>query len=254
MKNPKFVKHGPEVFFIHIMKTAGTSIRRMLMASMPHSLIYPNDTDLQQSESGQYPSLSEISRQLGSGEIRKFRVLCGHYPFFMGEKIFENPTYVVFLRDPLARTISMIEHRKLQNPAYKNISYEQILDNKEFVATQLDNYQSKVFAFDGPQQCPNDVNVPFQLTAESFELALKRLEKVHVVGLTEHFDASMALIESHLGMTFHRQLHANQGNYNVDISAEAKEKILDMNTYDLLFYEHARNRFLQQQSELGRTQ
>lgn len=231
------------IFFIHIMKTAGTSLRKMLTKNMDESLTYPNSEDLRKTEDGFYPSLSKIISQMQSGELREFKMLCGHYPFFLGEIIFKQPKYIVFLRDPIARTISMIEHRKLKTPVYRKLSYEEILDNEAFVKNQLGNYQTKVFAFSGIEECDRDANMPLEITADNFKLALDRLDKVDVIGITEHFDESIDLIEKKFGFEFKDRLHVNSGAYDVQISNKVRQKIMDINKHDIALYDYAKSRF-----------
>ncbi|MCW8925543.1 MAG: sulfotransferase family 2 domain-containing protein [Xanthomonadales bacterium] len=233
-----------EIFFIHIMKTAGTSLRRMFTANFDESMTYPNDADLRKTKDGFYPSLSTIIRRKQAGELRNFKILCGHYPFFLGKLVFNQPRYIVFLRDPIARTISMIEHRKMKTPEFQKLSYEEILDHKTFVKNQLENYQTKVFAFRGVEQCDHDTNIPLEITPENYQLALKRLDEVDVVGLTEFFDESVELIEEKFRFNFNNVLHANRGAYDVQVSEKVRQKIMDINQYDMALYDHAKAQFL----------
>lgn len=233
------------MFFIHIMKTAGTSFRKMLTESLDESLTYPNDKDLRKTKNGFYPSLSEIIQQMQSGDLRNFQILCGHYPFFLGELVFKEPKYIVFLRDPVSRTISMIEHRKLKTPAYQKLSYEEILDNEAFVKNQLENYQTKVFAFNGLEQCNRDTNMPLKITAENFKLALDRIDKVDIIGITEYFNESINLVEKKFRFNFNKLLYANRGAYDIQISQKVRQKIVDINEYDLALYDYAKSRFFE---------
>jgi len=232
------------IFFIHIMKTAGTSLRKMLTESLDESLTYPNDKDLSKTKNRFYPSLSEIIEQMESGDLRDFQILCGHYPFFLGELVFKEPKYIVFLRDPVTRTISMIEHRKLKTPEYRKLSYEEILENQTFVDNQLRNYQTKVFAFKGIEQCDRDTNMPLELNDENFKLALDRIDKVDVIGITERFNESISLVEKEFGFSFDKRLHANRGAYDLQLTNGVRQKIMDINEYDLALYDYAKSRFL----------
>ena len=224
------MQYDSGIFFIHIMKTAGTSLRKMLTDSLDESLTYPNDRDLQKSPHRHYPSLSNILSQMQSGELRKFKILCGHYPFFLGEMVFKNPRYIVFLREPVARTISMIEHRKWKTPAFRYLSYEEILDNEDFVKKQLENYQTKVFALSDIEQCGGDTNIPLEITPENFKLALERLEKVDVIGTTENFNKSIELIEKKFGFEFKKRLYTNRGAKSDHISKKESGKALLLET------------------------
>lgn len=236
------------VFFIHIMKTAGTSFRRMLTENLNELLIYPNDQDLRQNKNGFYPNLDQVIKQMQCGNLRDFEILCGHFPFFLGELIFKKPRYIVFLREPVARTISMIEHRKSKSPAYRELSYEAILEEEGFVKNQLENYQTKVFAFKNIGECSRNTNMPLEITVENFRLALNRLDKVDVIGITEHFNESIDLIEKEFGFKFDKTLYANRGLYDVRISKKVRQKIMDINEHDLTLYEYATSRFFRSRS------
>jgi hypothetical protein len=169
------------------MKTGGTSLRRMLVDAVGEDRVFPNDEDLALRPHGWYPGPQEFVGLLRSGQTHGATIFIGHFPFVLHEEFDSDPLTVALLREPAARTLSMLKHRKLKSKQFAGATYEQILEDADFVERQIRDYQTKIFAFDSIQQCPETVNIAFEIGEHRLKRAVDELGSVDILGLTEDF-------------------------------------------------------------------
>jgi len=99
----------PRIFYLHIPKTAGMALRRFLSNQYPVAQIMPA-TD--------WPPFLEIDR----GEIDQYRLFQGHFTCGIFDLLPKDVRPIVFLREPVARTISHLSHLRRDpnfHPAHK---------------------------------------------------------------------------------------------------------------------------------------
>lgn len=234
-------------FFIHVMKTAGTSFRRMLEETFDAE-IYPTKQELELRPRGWYYPASELLEQveLGNIDLGSRRFLCGHYSANL-QTLLPGPwRTVTFLRDPVRRSLSMIAHRhdkvsRLNRFFRPNIS--KYLDDEDFVERQIHNYQTKIFALDGTAR----VNQAHPIDEVAFQRAKIRLENIDFVGLTEQYAQSIRLFEMKAGLKFAPLMHANKSSGYAPSEAELA-RIRALVPYDVELYELAKEKL---RAELG---
>lgn len=228
-------------FFIHIMKTAGTSFRTMLEQT-PGLPIYPTKAELAQHPQRWYPAAPELLARIERGEVdlSSRRFLCGHYSANLTDAL-EGPwRTVVFLRDPVRRSLSMIAHRHSKGSRLNRLTKPNIskyLDNAEFVDAQIRNYQTKVFAL----PAAGNVNLASPVDDAAFERARARLMEIDFVGLTEQYAQSLQLFEALAGIRFAPLPHANKSRGYAPTEAEIT-RIRALVPYDIELYNLAREK------------
>ncbi len=118
------------LLFMHIPKTAGTSIRSLLerpFAAHERAYLYNESWGI---------SL-EAFRSLPNKEKEQFRLVCGHFNFGVHEWMPQEARYITILRDPVERVISLYHFIK-RTPGSKH--HHLIVDN---------NYSLEDFVFSG---------------------------------------------------------------------------------------------------------
>src|SRR6266699_5286890 len=99
----------PRIFYLHIPKTAGMALRRFLSNQYPVAQIM-RATD--------WPAFLEMDRT----EIGQYRLFQGHFTCGIFDLLPKDVRPIVFLREPVARTISHLKHLRRDpnfHPAHK---------------------------------------------------------------------------------------------------------------------------------------
>jgi hypothetical protein len=240
---------GPEILAIHIMKTAGTSLRRMLVAGLGEEAVYPNDRDLARRHKGWYPSPTELVEQVRSEAHHDARVLIGHVPYVLADELTPRPLTVAILREPVARALSMVEHRRTRSKRWMGAGLHDLLDDHEFVDAQVRDYQTKTFAFDSLDECPEHVNLPLDIDDARFERALRRLEEVDVLGVVERLPAARERLQQVTGIPVGEEERANRGRYEpAPLPDDLRRRLEELTARDTVLYRRALELIVQQQA------
>lgn len=204
------------VIFLHLPKTAGTTLNRLIEWEYSLSEMYSVD-----------PVLFEWSaahlRKLPARRLRRTRMFKGHMTFGLHEILPQPATYITVLRDPVERVLSafyFMRSYKL-HPFYWKLRRENWTIEQFVERSKRDNVQSKIVA-------GADYNAP--CTAEIFETAKRNLSRhFSVVGLSERFEESLALMKLRFGWEL-----KSYSSFNVTRVSRPKQRDLPQSTLDLI--------------------
>jgi hypothetical protein len=174
------------ILVVHIAKTAGTSLRRMLQDEYGPRLVYPGDFYLRHLPNGWYPLGSEVLRDYA--KIPPHNVLVGHFTAAMADMLPRRYQTTTFLREPIQRSLSVLGQfsRMLKVPV------PALLEDVQFMNSYIANFQTRILGADG-------VCDPHQVeTVDDAVLAraVARLQTLDFVGLTERFPESCAAFDA----------------------------------------------------------
>lgn len=238
------------IFFMHIAKTAGTSLNRVFTdafgdAAAPHIEGKP------------------VTREM----LKSSRFVSGHVRHLVFRRLCEGIDYrfITLLRDPVDHLRSHLNWVKLQtidrrhlpfisrNAPVKRLSEElrnvniakpgeirrfldDNLDDPECV-TLFENCQTRYF-IDAPADRP--------LTYEDFVEAMNNMARFDFVGISEMFEASLERLTSELDLPVNaRSVRENAASYSRRIDRGLfRDELSDYLGYDLALYELAKTRFL----------
>lgn len=174
------------ILVIHIAKTAGTSLRRMLQDEYGPRLVYPGDPYLERLPDGCYPLGSEMLRDYA--KIPLHNVLIGHFTAAMADMLPRRYQTATFLREPIQRSLSMLGQfsRTLKIPV------PALIADEAFMADNIADFQTRILGADGVCD-PHQVEV---VDDTVLARALARLETLDFVGLTEQFAKSCAVFDA----------------------------------------------------------
>lgn len=221
------------VIFLHLPKTAGTTLNRLIEWEYPLTEMYSVD-----------PVLFEWSyarlRNLPKKRLRKTRIFKGHMLFGLHEVLPQPATYITVLRNPVDRVLSayyFMRGYKL-HPLYWKLRRNKWSLEEYVERTTRDNVQCKIIA-----------NAAYHepCTQEIMERALQHLDRYFsVVGLSERFEESLALMKLRFGW----QLKSYSA-FNVtrsrpkrqDLPQTSLDMIAERNRFDVALYRHATKLF-----------
>ncbi|OQX65830.1 MAG: hypothetical protein B5M55_02680 [Desulfococcus sp. 4484_242] len=189
------------LIFVHIPKTAGTTLLRIIERQFPldqrcHISLYPTNRD---EELG-----IERLRQLTPGNRQTIRCLEGHMPFGLHRFLQKVPRPLVVLRDPVERMISshyFVLSLGKQNPHYLTYVKNSLEDFTDFMDMRNEvNLQTRYISGSIDIENPRPPYPP--LPFEALDMAKKHLAtQFEVVGLTERFDETLLLMRESFGFS-----------------------------------------------------
>lgn len=227
--------------FIHIPKTAGSTLRTLITEN------YQPDEVL-----SLYGDPKDIlaTTALNIGQMQGVRLVQGHTPYgthrFLGVR---HPRYFTFLREPIARFLSDVAHAvRDDSHGYHQVLAEPKLSSSERISKALDitYYRNNMTHY-----------VSGAFTTETISMmqlgvAIDNLWGSEFVGLSEHFEISLLIMAKKLGW---RHVVPQLSNVRPDagdtISPELRARLAKALAYDAMLYAVAQEHFAQSRAQYG---
>jgi Sulfotransferase family len=234
--------------FIHIMKTAGGTLRQQIRANFEREQIYPServDNMLAANTSLQYLT------RLSAGRRAQVRVFTGHFPFMALDLLGEALTTITILRNPVERTLSYLRQRQRNDEMRRGLPLEEIYEDPDLFPSLIRDHQAKLFALTLDDQ-PLSFGHVLDVDASRLEIAKRNIERVDVIGIQDRFDELLRELERRFGWR-----RAPVVNQNVDrgagdpIPASFRRRIAEENQADMEFFEHAVRLYEQRRRNLA---
>lgn len=226
--------HADEsVIFLHLPKTAGTTVNRLIEWEYPLSEIYSIDPVL-------FKWSAAHLRKLPPWRLKKIRMLKGHMPFGLHKVLPHPATYFTVLRDPVDRVTSAFYFSRSSrlNPLYWKFRREK-WTLEDFVRhSQRENIQCRLVAGAKPED---------PCTREMLERAKQNLRQYFsVVGISERLEESLALMKLRFGwrLKFYSSFNITRSRPKKrDLPETTLELIQQKNAFDMEFYAYGRELF-----------
>ncbi|MBA3832256.1 MAG: sulfotransferase family 2 domain-containing protein [Chthoniobacterales bacterium] len=219
------------LIFLHIPKTAGTTLNRIIEWQYDPRLIFTIDPFRIRATTGRLKTLSEERR-------RRLRVVRGHMSYGIHECLPQGGAYITMLRDPVARILSSYYFilRRPLHPLYRKLRAKGVgLEDYLEITAQRRNLQTKLVA-GAPSVGPCDEHV--------LETAKQNLTtSFRVVGLSERFQESLLLIGALFGWDIPYYENRKVAKTRPAVDPAMVEMIREHNRYDIELYEFGRKRF-----------
>jgi len=220
------------LIFLHVPKSAGTTLNRLIEWEYPLFEMYSVD-----------PVLFRWSRarlwRLPQRRLKRFRVFKGHMPFGLHKILPQPATYITVMRGAVERVISayyFMSNYKL-HPNYWKFRREDWTLEDFVQRSPRENVQTKMIAgADYDEPC----------TAEILAKAKENLRYFSVVGLTERFEESLALMKLRFGWKIESYSSFNLTRTRPkkrDLPQSTLDLIAERNRFDIELYECAAKLF-----------
>jgi Sulfotransferase family len=229
-------------FFVHIQKTAGTSLFMHLRRIFAYNEVYPNRSDGDPHAEAPQVSVHHLTQRwrVRGDEIR---LVAGHFPLCTTELLGGGFTTLTVLREPVERTLSYLRHFRASTPAAGDTSLEEIYEDPVRFPRLVHNHMVKMFALQPSEMTigmmMSGMMTELQFTPAHLERAKAQLETVDAIGLQERFDEFRGELEHRFGWHFGDAIYANRTEPE-NVSAELRARIAHDNALDVELYEFAR--------------
>lgn len=237
-------KAAPAIIFVHIPKTAGTTLHMIIERQYPPELVYTL---------GEKRSFDDF-RNLSETRRAEIRLLRGHMNLGAHEFLPGKSLYITLLRDPIERVISYYYFiRRTPTHYHYDLITSNNLDLLAFLESKADilmaNGQTRILsggAYEyGFGEC----------TQEVLEAAKRNLrERFAVVGLTERFDETLLLLKNALGwrnLFYTPQRVATDRPKRNELAPDTLDAIVEANQLDIELYQYVTMLFAEQIQRQG---
>lgn len=252
----------PEILvFLRIPKTAGITLEtifdRCLSGAVFHGHV-PTATSALLIRSTD--AIGELFHRLSPDERKAVRCLVDVHVSIDIATLFDRPVrFFTILRHPVDRVISSFYYIRTKShvvsyPFIKDLSFEEYLDSG--IGLDSDNHQVRVLSgcpeLDAPWDPQGRPIVAPPVERRHLEMAKRNIEERFIVAAgLEQFTALIWFFKRLYGWPLHRVLfrrhNADTGRPLLErVSAATRERLAEMNRYDMELYEWVRERFEQQ--------
>lgn len=253
-------------YYFHIPKAAGTTFCFSVLPRIfqPDEICPAHD----------YPELLPIH----PAELTKYRLFRGHFYYFFERLLPVKPVYLILLRDPIERTLSLFDHICRDTNHYQHKAMLSLKGGlREAVRSPRllpPNFQVTALACDlDPIRTMDHARVahPHGLdeysviytemlkrapTREDLAVACRRLEEMEFVGIVEHFDQSVQLLCNTFRWTLPSYESMNMGparTLREQIAPDILDELVKSHELDFELYEFAKSIFFKRLANMSST-
>lgn len=231
---------GKTLLFLHIPKTAGSTLRYILRNNYGRSDIFHFHNEL-------FPNLSVFLLNHMS-KYRSYRLVIGHFGYGLHKHIHQDYQYFTMLRNPVRRVISNYYHiRRKKDHSLNRLVLKMTLEAyiQSPISAGAHNHQTRMLASPAGYFGKNSAK-DSPVSPSTLAIAKENLSSFAAFGLTERFEESLILYRKTFGW--------ENINYRIqNVTSKRDEKIpepllkliTEKNPFDLELYSFATQLFEQ---------
>jgi len=224
-------KDREALIFLHIPKTAGTTLNRIIEAQYSPFAIYTIDPH-------RFRATAERLKELSEKRRRRLRVVRGHLYYGLHQCLPQGASYITMLRDPVARVLSAYHFvlRRPLNPLHRKMKKERLtVEDCLQLFPNRHNLQCKLIA---------GVKNPEFNDERLLELAKDNLTRsFSVVGISERFEESLVLMAKTFGWDIRFYENRKVAKHRPATESHLAELIRAHNRLDVELYEFGKKLF-----------
>ena len=233
------------VIFVHIPKTAGTTMWNILREQYDPKTIYKCDDFIILRDFQYYVAFVHKLWAISIEQRKQLNVIGGHIPFGFHKFLCRPSAYFTILRDPIERVVSDYYHllRSSEHIFYREVTSKN-MSLSDYVRSginqTLDNGQCRLLS--------GVLNAGYgQCTTEILDVAKANLrEQFRVVGLAERFDETLILLKRAFGWRapYYNAVNVAENKPRTyEIPADTLKVLEEYNELDLELYRYGQELF-----------
>lgn len=230
---------SPRFFFIHMLKSAGTSLYMRLPRHFGDEGVYPNSTDGDPVVTAPQLDVDQLLRRW-TQRADEIRIVAGHFPYCTTELLGGRFITFTILRDPLERTLSFLRHQRKDSPGDRDLPLEAIYEQQPRFDWLIHNHMVKMLSLTTDEMTGGAMTV-VDFDEERLARAKATLDRIDLVGLTEDFADFQWQLRERFGIDLGEPLHANRTPPEA-CPDSLRARIERDNALDIELYEYARQR------------
>jgi hypothetical protein len=222
------------LFFVHVKKTGGTTLRWDLIERFEAGEVYPDPRQ----DPDNIVAYTDVSYLLSLPEarIRRIRAYSGHFPYVAATLMPGPFVTLTVLRDPVERTISYLKQCQALEQ-FHDQTLEQIYEDPWQYPLAISDYQVRIFALAADDEPLNEMNT-IEMDARRLEIAKDNLAEIDVLGLQDRYAEFTAAVARRFGWPLVEPPSRRVGP-DGDASRSLRRRIEHDNPADIEFYEYA---------------
>ena len=227
----------PRVFFVHIQKTAGSELRRLLINHFGERAVYPA-RGLDGTDPFEMVLSIDNLRERLAARGDEIRAVTGHFPLCTTEMIEGEFTTLTIVRDPVERTLSYLRHHQAQSLRDRHKSLEEIYEDRSQFEGIIHNHMTKMLALT-PAEMTAGMLTPVSFTDAHLERAKQRLAAIDAVDHQESFGEFCAELTRRFGWRLGRPRVSNT-TAPTEVTPALRARIAEDNALDVALHRFAR--------------
>jgi hypothetical protein len=220
------------LIFLHIPKTAGTTLNRIIEWQYSPFEIFTMDPY-------RIRATPERLKRLSEGRRRRLRMVRGHMLYGIHEFLPQGATYFTMLRDPVARALSTYYFilRRPLNPLHRKVKKERLsIEDCIRLFPERHNLQCRLIAGVKDASSTGDERL--------LDMAKEHLtNSFSVVGICERFEESLTLMAATFDWEIPFYKNCKVSKTRPQINPDTVEMIRDHNRLDVELYEFSKRLF-----------
>jgi Sulfotransferase family len=224
-------------FFVHLQKSAGTTMRMRLARYFGADAVYPNGRE---DARNVFYVIASVDHLLERMRVRgdQVRVIAGHYPLCTLDLLGGVFRTFTVLREPVERTLSYLRHHRQNWPEDRHKSLEEIYDDPLRFHGLAHNHMTKMFSLT-IEEMTDDMLTRVEFTPERVERAKENLAAVEMVGVQDRFEEFCRELNDHFGWRLGDQPRFANMSEPVQVPDSLRKRIIEDQAADVELYEFA---------------
>jgi hypothetical protein len=239
------------LYFLHIPKTAGTSLNNILKSKFETQKVYPFAT---------YHQVFTNSKL----DLDSYDIIAGHFTMSFIQNLKSTPNIITVFRNPISRVVSAYNHFMREPEANFEFNYFKKCNIKKALQTYpwlFSNQQVKHLGWNQNILTVPKYKIPIPFSIENwkefhgnikineiYKKACENLEKLFLFGFTDRIDEFINNLFIKMNWELPFEIPSkNKAKDNqiteTDLSPDIIEIIEKLNEHDIKLYQHARKRY-----------